>query len=60
MITLLFGLIVIGVVLYLVNVTIPMDGNIIIILNAVVILATLYWVLSAFGLVGPMPHPRTN
>jgi hypothetical protein len=43
-------LIVIGVLLWLVNSYIPMDGKIKGILNAVVVIAVVIWLLQAFGL----------
>ena len=43
-------LIVVGVLLYVVNTYIPMDASIKSILNVVVILAVVFWVLHAFGL----------
>lgn len=46
-------LIVIGVLLWLVNTYIPMDGQVSRILNAVVIIALVLWLLSLF--VGPLP-----
>jgi hypothetical protein len=42
-------LIVIGVLLWLVNTYIPMDGKIKSILNAVVVIAVVVWLLYAFG-----------
>lgn len=47
-------LIVVGVMLYLVNTMIPMDGNIKKIINAVVIIAVVLWVLNLF--LGGLPH----
>jgi hypothetical protein len=47
-------LIVIGVLLWLVNTYIPMDGQVKSILNAVVIIALVLWLLSLF--VGPLPQ----
>ncbi|WP_200894445.1 Thivi_2564 family membrane protein [Sphingomonas sp. SRS2] len=43
-------LIIVGVVLWLVNNYIPMDGKIKSILNAVVIIVVILWLLQAFGL----------
>jgi hypothetical protein len=66
-VALIIVLIVIGVGLYLINSVIPMDGKIKTILNVVVVLATLIWVLSVFGLLDglgtigprtPVVHPR--
>lgn len=46
-------LVFIGVGLYVLNRVVPMDGNVKIIINAVVILVVLLWVLECFGLIGP-------
>ncbi len=43
-------LIVVGVLLWLVNNYIPMDGKIKSILNAVVVILVILWMLQAFGL----------
>lgn len=43
-------LIVVGVLLYLINMYVPMQATIKMILNAVVIIAVILFVLSAFGL----------
>lgn len=51
-------LIVIGVLLWLVNTYIPMDGQIKNIMNAVVIIAVVLWLLSLF--VGPIPDLRVG
>jgi hypothetical protein len=48
--SLLITLIVIGVLLWLVNSYVPMDGKIKQILNAVAVIGTVLWVLNAFGL----------
>jgi hypothetical protein len=45
-------LIVVGVLLWLVNSYIPMDGKIKRILNVVVVIAVVIWLLQAFGLLG--------
>lgn len=45
-------LIVVGVLLWLVNNYIPMDGKIKSILNIVVVIAVVLWLLDAFGLIG--------
>lgn len=44
-------LIVIGVLLWLVNTYIPMDGKIKNILNVVVVVAVVLWLLQAFGVI---------
>jgi hypothetical protein len=43
-------LIVVGVVLWLINTYIPMDGKIKNILNVVVVILVVFWLLKAFGL----------
>jgi hypothetical protein len=49
---LVLTLIVVGVLLWLINNFIPMDGKIKQILNAVVVIVVILWLLSAFGLLG--------
>ena len=45
--SLIFGLIVVGVAMYLINAFIPMDGKVKHLLNIVVIILLVLWVLSA-------------
>ena len=52
LISLAITLIVIGVLLWLVNTYIPMDGKIKKILNVVVVICVVIWLLSAFGVIG--------
>ncbi len=47
-------LIVVGVLLWLVNNYIPMDGKIKSILNVVVVIIVVLWLLQAFGLLGSL------
>jgi len=49
LISLVITLIVIGVLLWLVNTYIPMDGKIKKILNVVVVICVVVWLLFAFG-----------
>lgn len=49
LLTVVITLIVVGVLLWLVNTYIPMDGKIKSILNAVVVIAVIIWLLYAFG-----------
>ena len=51
-------LIVVGVLLWLVNNYIPMDGKIESILNVVVVIAVVLWLLQAFGLLGSLSSIR--
>ncbi len=53
-------LIVVGVLLWLVNSYIPMDGKIKSILNAVVVIAVVIWLLQVFGLIGPIGDLRVG
>jgi hypothetical protein len=48
--TILLVLVVVGVILWLVNAYIPMDGKIKSILNVVVVILVIIWLLQAFGL----------
>ena len=51
LISLIVTLIVIGVLLWLVNTYIPMDGKIKQILNVVVVICVVIWLLYAFGII---------
>jgi len=53
-------LIVVGVLLWLVNRFIPMQGTIKSILNGVVVIAVVLWLLSAFGLLQSFSHIRVG
>ena len=52
LISLVITLVVVGVLLWLVNTYIPMDGKIKKIVNIVVVIAVVLWLLSAFGVLG--------
>jgi hypothetical protein len=52
LVSLIITLIVVGVLLWLVNTYIPMDGKIKQILNVVVVICVVLWLLSAFGVLG--------
>ena len=63
MISLVLTLIVVGVLLWLINNYIPMDGKIKRILNVVVVICVIIWLLYAFGVLGrtgdiPVPQLR--
>jgi hypothetical protein len=60
LIQLVIVLIVVGVLLYLVNNYIPMDGKIKNILNIVVVIAVVLWLLSAFGLLAGLSNIRVG
>jgi hypothetical protein len=54
LITVIVVLLVVGVLLWLVNTYIPMDGKIKSILNAVVVIAVVLWLLQVFGLLATL------
>ena len=51
LISLIITLVVVGVLLWLVNAYIPMDGKIKKILNIVVVICVVVWLLFAFGVI---------
>jgi hypothetical protein len=53
-------LIVVGVMLWLINRFIPMQGTIKSILNAVVVIAVVLWLLNVFGLFHSISHIRVG
>jgi hypothetical protein len=62
-ISLIITLIVIGVLLWLVNTYIPMDGKIKQIINIVVVICVVVWLLSVFGVLGhsrDIPVPQLH
>lgn len=54
LLTILLVLIIAGVLLWLVNTYIPMDGTIKKIFNAVVVIVLIVWLLKAFGIFNSM------
>jgi hypothetical protein len=58
--TVVVVLIVVGVLLWLVNTYIPMDGKIKSILNAVVVIAVVLWLLQVFGLLATFTNIRVG
>ena len=60
LITLLVTLVVVGVILWLVNNYLPMDGKIKKILNVVVVIIVILWLLSVFGLVPGLSSMRVG
>jgi hypothetical protein len=60
LLTIVLVLIVVGVLLWLVNTYIPMDGKIKSILNAVVVIAVVIWLLQVFGLLGSLQGIRVG
>ena len=59
LINILIVLVVVGVMLWLVNL-IPMQGTIKSILNAVVVIAVVLWLLNIFGLIQSFSHIRVG
>jgi hypothetical protein len=53
-------LIVVGVVLWLINRFIPMQGTIKSILNGVVVIAVVLWLLNIFGVLNYFSHVRVG
>ncbi len=60
LINIVFALIVVGVLLWAVNNYIPMDSKIKSLLNLVVVVAVVLWLLSAFGVIGPLSSYRVG
>ena len=60
LITVVMVLIVVGVVLWLINRFIPMQGTIKSILIAVVVIAVVLWLLNIFGLFNSLAHIRVG
>jgi hypothetical protein len=58
LIGLVLTLVVVGVLLWLLNNYIPMDGKIKTILNVVVVIVVVIWLLQAFGLLGSLQNIR--
>lgn len=58
LINLVIVLVVIGVILWVINNYIPMDGKIKSILNIVVVIIVVLWLLSAFGVIGSLSAIR--
>ncbi len=60
LITLVITLIVVGVLLWLVNTYIPMDGKIKKVLNIVVMVVVVLWLLNVFGVWGHLRSVRVT
>lgn len=60
LITVVITLIVVGVLLWLINTYIPMDGKIKSLLNVVVVIVVVLWLLNAFGLIGNLSNMRVG
>jgi hypothetical protein len=60
LITIVITLIVVGVLLWLVNTYIPMDGKIKKILNIVVVVVVVLWLLNVFGVLDHLRNVRAS
>jgi hypothetical protein len=60
LVTLVITLIVVGVLLWLVNTYIPMDGKIKKVLNIVVMVVVVLWLLNVFGVWGQLRQVRVS
>jgi hypothetical protein len=60
LITLVITLVVVGVILWLVNTYIPMDGKIKKVLNIVVMVVVVLWLLNVFGVWGHLHEFRAS
>lgn len=58
--TLVIYLVIVGVLLWLVNNYIPMDGKIRQIINVVVVVVVVIWLLGVFGVMGPLSRIRVG
>jgi hypothetical protein len=58
LISIVVALIVVGVILWVINTYIPMDGKIKSILNIVVIIVVAIWLLQSFGVLGSVGDIR--
>jgi hypothetical protein len=54
LLNLVIVLVVVGVLLFLINNYLPMDGKIKTILNVVVVIAVILWLLQSFGILGSL------
>ena len=58
LLTLVFVIVLVGVMLWVVNRFIPMDSKIRSILNAVVVILLVLWLLDVFGVLGSLRNIR--
>jgi hypothetical protein len=57
LLSLILTIVVVGVLLWLINTYVPMQSTVKSILNIVVVILLIVWLLSAFGLIGPLNSP---
>ena len=60
LVTIIISLIVVGVLLWLINTYIPMDGKIKKIINIVVVVVVVLWLLNVFGVMGHLRDIRAS
>jgi hypothetical protein len=60
LVTLVMYLVVVGVLLWLINNYVPMDGKIRQIVNAVVVVVVVVWLLQVFGVMAPLSRIRVG
>ena len=60
LVTIVITLIVVGVLLWLINTYIPMDGKIKKLLNIVVMVVVVLWLLNVFGVWGHLHNVRVT
>ena len=58
LLTVLLVLVAVGVILWLINKYIPMNGTIKTILNVVIIGITIYWLLKSLGIIAALGNVR--
>jgi hypothetical protein len=59
LLTIIIVLVVVGIILFLINKFVPIDGNIKTVLNWVVIIVIIIWLLKAFGLFDALKSVHT-
>jgi len=60
LVSIVVALVVVGVLLWLINTYIPMDGKIKKILNIVVVVVVVLWLLNAFGVLDHLRNIRAS
>jgi len=60
LVAIIISLVVVGVLLWLINTYVPMDGKIKKIINIVVVVVVVLWLLSVFGVMGHIRSIRAS
>jgi hypothetical protein len=60
LLSIIVTIVIVGVLLWVVNSFIPMDGKIRKILNVVVVILLILWLLQAFGVLGSLGNVRVG